>query len=163
MNLITYYGAYSLYPRATYDERRSLVCCTRPRHRKDAIDKYAKRGWKIQRKINPVEHEDTNASFRIEDRWIGDKKTWFIPFETDLQGRNVHSPTSLLYGIDPIVLNSFSLEKNPGRTACEMQFSVLRPDFFGRCYTASFNLSRKMYLFFEMITACGLHQALVEP
>ena len=80
MNLITYNGAYSLFPRATFDEGRSLVCCTRSMDHEQAIEKYEKRGWEIQKNITEQEQEAINSSFRVEDRWIGDEKTfpWYI-------------------------------------------------------------------------------------
>lgn len=159
MNLITYYGAYSLYPRATFDEKRSLICCTRSIDHEIAITKYIDRGWEMQNDITEAEQEDINASFRVEDRWIGDVKTWFLPFPAAKRVQEAISQTSPFDGIDLITLNSISLAKDPARTVCEMKFTVLRPCFYRNKYTASFNLSRKLYLAFKIISECDfLHR-----
>ena len=47
MNVIAYDAAYSLFPKATFEDRVSLVSATRNDKEKAAIAKYRHRGWTI--------------------------------------------------------------------------------------------------------------------
>ena len=128
-----------------------------------AIEKYEKRGWEIQKNITEQEQEDINSSFRVEDRWIGDEKTWFLPFDTEASKRDALAAACATGGVDPIRLNSFSLARNPLRTVCELKFAVLRPVFFKNHCTVSFNLARKLEIFFDIITMCDFNCCLEKP
>ena len=108
MNLITYYGAYSLYPKATFEERRTLICATVVDHER-AIQKYQSRGWKLQFTIPREEQINTGSSLRFEDRWVGDNKCWFLPFYNVSWRRNLYSSKYAVLEVDPVTLNSFNL------------------------------------------------------
>lgn len=77
MNVITHNKAYSIYPRATFIERRSLVY-NRSENSLEGRSKYEQRGW-IQ--IPFLEAHDYNnpfSSFARGSRRIGDNKCWTI-------------------------------------------------------------------------------------
>lgn len=77
MNVITHNKAYSIYPRATFIERRSLVY-NRSENSLEGRPKYEQRGW-IQ--IPFLEAHDYNnpfSSFARGSRRIGDNKCWTI-------------------------------------------------------------------------------------
>jgi hypothetical protein len=85
MNLISSRAAYALYPDATFSRHISLRM-TRDRDRDDfARAKYERRGWTY---IKDITHQeitmkscDLGGDFVSRERWVGDKRTWIIPFE----------------------------------------------------------------------------------
>lgn len=78
MNIISFDTAYALYPRATFEERRSLIC-----READGLDKYRARGWKMLYHLTMEERYSHKSSFRIGYRWIDDNISWIIPLNTD--------------------------------------------------------------------------------
>ena len=79
MNFITHEKAYSLYPRATFEERRSLKFLHGSAARDKAYTKYAERGWKMLDGIAGEDFHDLNSSLARGSRRVGDSKTWTIP------------------------------------------------------------------------------------
>ncbi|EPQ54924.1 hypothetical protein GLOTRDRAFT_25227, partial [Gloeophyllum trabeum ATCC 11539] len=78
MNVISFEKAYSLYPRATFEERRSLIIpCSGP-SQTPALEKYDARGWHILPGTPESEQLDDHSAFCSIERWIGDKYTWVI-------------------------------------------------------------------------------------
>ncbi|KAI0061371.1 hypothetical protein BV25DRAFT_782845 [Artomyces pyxidatus] len=76
MNAISSSAAYSLYPRATFESRCSLVCPTDGLDQGPALQKYARRGWDM---VSPSNTADpVEASFAAGPRWIDDEMTWVI-------------------------------------------------------------------------------------
>ena len=69
INFITHEMVYSLYPRATLEERRSLIFLFRSAARDKAYAKYAERGWII------IIGDDLNSSLACGPRYIADSKT----------------------------------------------------------------------------------------
>ncbi|KAH9942558.1 hypothetical protein B0H21DRAFT_523328 [Amylocystis lapponica] len=65
MNVISYEKAYALYPRATFEERRSLVCPTDGLPQEPAINKYATRGWEMVRWLLEAQRSKHNRAFRF--------------------------------------------------------------------------------------------------
>ncbi|KAH9480060.1 hypothetical protein JR316_0006657 [Psilocybe cubensis] len=79
MNIITHEKAYSLYPRGTFDERRSLLNLPLKSERLQvATTKYSARGWKIVSKISTEEFENPRSAFSHGLRYIGDGKCWTL-------------------------------------------------------------------------------------
>jgi len=79
MNFITHEKAYSLYPRATFEERRSLKFLLRTAARDKAYTKYTERGWKMLDGIAGEDFHDSKSSLARGSRHVGDSKTWTIP------------------------------------------------------------------------------------
>lgn len=150
MNFITYNGAYSLFPRATFEERKGLIFRT-PCDPSEALAKYMSRGWDLRDTITDEEQSNLASSLRAETRWVGDKKSWIFRFK-------VVSP-NLENDFDPAVLNSFSIIRaraNRPEPATEVQFAFIRHRYFDGCYAASFCLVRKLNYFFEKLAEEGV-------
>jgi len=79
MNFITHDRAYSLYPRATFEERRSLMYGTGTASRKKARAKYVERGWTMLDGITGDDFHNLNSSLVRGPRYVGDRRTWAIP------------------------------------------------------------------------------------
>lgn len=76
MNIISHSTAYALYPHATFELRRSLICATEGSKQDDARKKYLSRGWTMEPSLDPWEAFDRCSDFRGGNRWIGDKACW---------------------------------------------------------------------------------------
>lgn len=84
MNVISFEKAYCLYPKATFEERRSLICATEGPAQGVAIRKYTQRGWKMIDK-NLDWARDVKTSFQVIYhivRHMGDRYCWTIPLDT---------------------------------------------------------------------------------
>ena len=79
MNFITHDKAYSLYPRATFEQHRSLVFLRGTAARDKALAKYTERGWSTLNRITGGDFHDLNSAFARGPRFVGDSKTWTIP------------------------------------------------------------------------------------
>ncbi|OCH90000.1 hypothetical protein OBBRIDRAFT_693748, partial [Obba rivulosa] len=78
MNVIAYDKAYSLYPRATFEDRCSLVCRPEGPQQDVALAKYEARGWKMHSLPFFLRHNHRHA-FRLGPRSISDADSWAIP------------------------------------------------------------------------------------
>ena len=76
MNVITYNKAYSIYPRVTFIERRSLVY-NRTEKSFEACHKYEGHGWK-QVEYLEAANLINNSSFARGPCHLGDSKCWTI-------------------------------------------------------------------------------------
>lgn len=81
MNIITHDKAYSLFPRATFEERRSLVCLSSDELRDKAFEKYSARGWSFVKNadVERAERGTLEASFALGERYVGDRNCWTLP------------------------------------------------------------------------------------
>ena len=85
LNVISWDRAYSLYPRATFEDHKSLYL--RPDYTEDEtepliIAKYEERGWDFDTGRSTLEKHD--RAFSSVARWIGDSLSWVI--KLDLAG-----------------------------------------------------------------------------
>jgi len=88
MNLISHSHAYSLYPKATFEDRVS-ICMSAPTSishteldkRKAARDKYVHRGWLIVPAPTAAAYLCPNSEFRNGLRYVGDPQCWIVPLE----------------------------------------------------------------------------------
>ena len=110
MNVISCDTAYSLYPLATFEERKALIC--RPPYDDRtyaAHNKYYDRGWEVRE-----DHDYAEERFILyAQRWIGDKHTWKIPLDTThitdhIPLRRGSEPLTR----DPIVATNWMLDHN---------------------------------------------------
>ena len=88
MNLITHNKAYSIFPRATFEERRSLIHVQHEESAVQAHRKYEKRGWQFITEIDEDEIQNTTSAFADGPRHLGDSKCWTIHLHPELN----HSP-----------------------------------------------------------------------
>lgn len=84
MNIISHSTAYALYPKATFEQRRSLICATNGSKQENAREKYIKRGWTMEPVLSPDELRDCSSDYRTGNRWIGDGACWTIPILPEL-------------------------------------------------------------------------------
>jgi len=77
MNVITYNKAYSIYPQATFIERRSLVY-NRTEKSFEARHKYEGRGWKQVEYLEAADLNNEGSSFARGPHRLGDSKCWTI-------------------------------------------------------------------------------------
>ena len=109
MQVISAHHAISLYPLATFGQRRSLIMKT-GRDIAAPLQKYAERGWLM------VGEPDYRSAGGLEYRWsqngcfrrIGDRFCWTIPL----------APLST-HRSDGIFANSWSLRRFPGSFVME--------------------------------------------
>ena len=112
MNIITHDSAYALYPIATFEQRRSLICATGGSKQDQAREKYIARGWTMENSLQL--HEIGDHDFRIGNWWIGDKACWTINILPDLG-----------LGPDHITSNSWMLTCSEGHEA-QHEFLILQ-------------------------------------
>lgn len=133
MNFIAFDAAYSLYPQATFEERRALSLSDVTEHDTSALGKYAVRGWSLISNIWPHEATTSKSSFHMEaTRWVRDDHSWCIPLDTTgVKRRPRLSPRSDDISWDPVVHNSWSLIR---RDNMLMDYYTLKPTIFRYCY-----------------------------
>ena len=88
MNLISHEKAYSLYPRATFKERRSFAFQREGLSEETAQvarEKYIARGWNMIQSLTRDEIMGPFSAFSAGGRYIGDSKCWTIPILPKLQ------------------------------------------------------------------------------
>jgi len=140
MNLITHERAYSLYPHATFEERRSLVISTEGSKQETARKKYTERGWTMVKTGQDEDIRNAKSDFTSCQRYIGDSRCWTIPIlpMLDLPGDSMATNTwELKYKPIPIVELEFEalaeLLANPdvnvkGRVEPVLNFTILRAE-----------------------------------
>ena len=127
MNVITFEKAYCLFPRATLDERLSLVCTSRQDDTIEAVfQKYATRGWNIIRSVDDIEHVTQDPALDVNQRrWIDDRYTWSInlPLPPFFKGSlaSLNQRTKAL-GRDPASVTSWGQSISEDQHTCEMIF-----------------------------------------
>ncbi|KAJ3014961.1 hypothetical protein NUW54_g1164 [Trametes sanguinea] len=115
MNVISYNKAYCLFPRATLEERRSLMTSVAVGPGRLGTAGFFKNSDTGHRLITTLPPEETSMdrpsrSFPCGPRWIGDRDTWLI----QLNMRDVLPPpppnaVSSPRRHDPVVMTSFSM------------------------------------------------------
>lgn len=149
MNIITYDAAYSLYPKATFGERRTLALSVETPNEERALGKYAVRGWRITQNILSHEERDSKSSFYLDStRWVDDKKSWVVSF--DLSGVVMPPPLSMTsesFDWDPSVQNSWTLIKR-GRSKVLITYRVAKSTLFRYNYLVADVEFMKMLLGF---------------
>ena len=81
LNYITWSKAVSLYPCATFEQRRSLILSENIRFA-GARAKYLARGFSFQEILTPDEAKSPGP-FQTGPRYVGDKRTWILNLETE--------------------------------------------------------------------------------
>ncbi|KAL5514377.1 hypothetical protein ACEPAG_2465 [Sanghuangporus baumii] len=152
MNLITYCAAYSLYPKATFEQGLMLPCDAREVHHESGLWKYRMRGWESanQDSVAPPLSDPKKHTFVLGKRCVGDESTWIIPLR-GVSSVLKYANNPLLKSMDPMSFNTFSLARNVERDSIEMQFSILKPDYFLGRYTACMEVLPKIEFWFGII------------
>jgi len=130
MNVISHEKAYSLYPRGTFNERRSLVLPRQDENEersRAAREKYIARGWNMVQALTRDEILDPTSAFFPGGRYVGDSKCWTIPILPKLQlpegyiGTNSwdlnhntwadNADISFTYLVDPLLRHSYLVKE----------------------------------------------------
>lgn len=125
MNVISYEKAYCLFPRATLEERRSLVVATDGPGQLPALLKYEERGWEMVVSVSSRERTGRNPSFPFGKRFIDDRYTWTIAL--DLSGLSLSrriTPLSPVLTQDPVSATSWTFRYLPDDGG-EMEFGSI--------------------------------------
>ncbi|KAI5897198.1 uncharacterized protein SCHCODRAFT_01177179 [Schizophyllum commune H4-8] len=103
MNMITHDTAYSLYPRATFVDKRTLKTCKGDTRECEAVAlaKYEQRGWEVVDKMSPIDALSHNTEFGKGFRYVGDEMTRII---------KLNNPVSYPGSSDKIKYNSWTLK-----------------------------------------------------
>ncbi|CAL1699944.1 unnamed protein product [Somion occarium] len=116
MNVISFENAYSLYPKATFEARSSLVCATDGPKQEPAMEKYKERGWTMVKQTSVAELKDLFHFKRASCRYMGDKYCWTIPLDkdsiTELVQPGIGKVSSMLTH-DPVAASNWKLIYNP--------------------------------------------------
>jgi len=79
MNIITHEKAYSLFPRGSFEERRSLMISTEGSKQDAARAKYVSRGWTMVERLTEAELAlKDKSAFSSAKRYVGDTQCWTI-------------------------------------------------------------------------------------
>lgn len=110
MNLISFDTAYSLYPRATFKERRMQLMREITTEEVKAISKYGRRGFQIAATyIWPYAGSDPCLVLDTV-RNVNDRFTWRIALDTTgVDPRSKLTPTSNVMKTDPVVQNTWEM------------------------------------------------------
>lgn len=111
MNIIAFNKAYCLYPRATLQERLSLVCTFRDDADVECVyTRYNNRGWGIIRSYRMAPGFTLDPSFSYGARWIDDGFSWSIPLSYHFKHEviSINSQTPPLVH-DPVSITSWIL------------------------------------------------------
>ena len=131
MNVITFKAAYCLYPRATFEERTSLLMMNNNSRVTTAVAKYCLRGWTFT--YNPIPHKSHYYHIGKMQN-VNDSMTWKIPVCQGLQTHAALSSTSLPFTWDPIKPNSWVILQRDGFI---MHYNIQWTYSFCYCYTTA--------------------------
>lgn len=111
MNIIAFDKVYALYPRATFEERVSLIMLDAHNYDGDALDKYRRHGWGTIPRIWPG-HPELDRCFALGHcHSIGDKHTWVVPLDMDgVTLQPCLSPLSPEFQWDPFKHSTWKLD-----------------------------------------------------
>lgn len=150
MNVLTYRAAYSFFPNESFENRRIMPFARREIVSENAIKKYTDRGWDLFEGADLTDYwffDSRSSEFQLGKRWVGDSKTWVIPFdlaevEKRVAGIKNTLPTPL--SCDPLTFNSFSVTSSLSTHDTRLDFNIVSPPFFCNSYTASPEFSIKL-------------------
>ncbi|TDL16734.1 hypothetical protein BD410DRAFT_755116 [Rickenella mellea] len=107
MNVISARTAYSLYPRATFEESRALVCNPSMDILHDAFRKYAARGYQIIANLSLDDVRSPVCSLRTSTRWADDNMAWTLPLNMEGVVTDRLSDNCPRLEFDPISMNGW--------------------------------------------------------
>jgi len=152
LNYITWNNAVSLYPYATFEQRRSLILSENLRFL-DAQAKYLARGFTFQRFLTPSEAKSPGP-FQAGPRYVGDKKSWVLHLETESipsasvpASRRVYNPETIhswdltniqyseqLYKTPPLNILSARMGRESYESIPIIYFSLLKDENLDHSY-----------------------------
>ncbi len=112
MNVVAYDKAYSFFPKATFEERRSLRRYREGDPNRDlAMQKYTRRGWSM---IGPSTTQSQPLdAFPVGERYVGDCACWTVQVHPALElplgiveGNSWHISISSVHYLTPIMITA---------------------------------------------------------
>lgn len=141
INVIAFNKAYCLYPRATLEERVSLICTTRDDDViENVYDRYRKRGWFIIRTVDEASSLTSDPSLTKDvTRWIDDGFSWSIPLYPPTYLNRFPQTNPCSY--DPVSVTSWKLIESRSTTskAAEMTFVMVSDQNLSQNYVLAGN------------------------
>lgn len=127
MNVITFSHAYCLYPRATLDDRLSLVTADRSDEVIEGVyQRYTERGWRFIRNADEIPYVTKDRMLNSHfARWIDDGGSWSIALPLPSNFYSLLPPLNswtLPFRRDPALVTGWKLTKVWRRNAVEMRF-----------------------------------------
>lgn len=113
MNVISCDAAYSLYPKATFEHRLSLVTRARQNDTEntdEALCKYETRGWDFIYHVDTEKEHHSPSFYYLVPRYIGDARCWTIPLDPNGITARIYLPLgSRRFDCDPVIGSGWSL------------------------------------------------------
>lgn len=81
VNIFTWNKAYSIFALPTFIRHKGYLLKPASDYLSPLLEKYSRRGWRIQGAMWPEEEKNKNQPIQFTRR-VGDKFTWMIPFDT---------------------------------------------------------------------------------
>lgn len=126
MNIITYDRAYCLYPRATLEDRISLVCTDRSDTTiRRTFAKYSQRGWRVTLCSADLPLSTLRSLCVNRSRPMMGAFTWTIPLPDAPVSTFYINERSAVLRSDPVSAASWTMVVNDGGR-CRMQFKLIR-------------------------------------
>ena len=137
MNVIAWDYAYCLYPRATLEERRSLVCRADGPNQVTAEAKYRARGWEIVHSLPPCAPYD--RAFPSGLRFMGDPNMWRLKLDTaQILPPFPPSQHGSRLSTDPVAATSWKLDQiGPGGDVPHVSYVTLKSNFLRNQYVCA--------------------------
>ncbi len=144
MNLITYDRVYSLYPKATFEERRGLIVTQSSFRGSDesnqyGLQKYRDRGWTLS---SVTENHVPKSDLRPGLRWVGDGRCLSLrlaPIEGDGLFETTEAPSS----IPTLQYSSWTVKPSRfGANTVDFDVRVLSLGDFRYAFSAATHLGR---------------------
>lgn len=147
MNLITFKAVYSLYPFATFEERKNYVTWRGVCGADEGIfRKMEARGWETVSGISPAQQSNHGSPVRYEKRWMLDGKTWIFPLDVSVLG--FKGPRTVLQ--DSAELASWDLTLNTEVLSPEVRFMFMSdPRLMGLNLITNITFSTKVSGFLD--------------
>ena len=148
MNAITHCAAYSLFPKATFEDRVNLQLARGSRRswRRErdlrAIAKYTDRGWLLIG--NAKFYHESQSTFNYGKRWIADSHSWVLPL--DISELQTPLPP------DSFSLGSFNLFFDESIHVSRVLFSLVAPPYLSARLTINREMVYKAALLQELMS-----------
>lgn len=160
MNIITYNKAYCLYPRATLEDRISLICTGRSDttiYR--TFRKYLQRGWTISLCSTDLPLPTLRSLSINRPRSIEGPSSWVIPLLHYPAPAFSFNNRSAMLRTDPVSASSWTLLVDDARR-CRMHYELIRDPQLYYTYVRDSNEILRDPLFYSMESSSSAHPRL---
>ncbi len=146
MNIISHSHAYSLFPKATFDQKRALIITTSGSGQEVGRGKYRDRGWKFFEYPSAFEVTDSESEFQAGLRWVGDRKCLTLPLTP------IPSLDAFVKFPYPVNINSWNMKYDRDNEA-HLEHDMLLGPVFSYCAAGG-------NAFLKALNESGVHKEL---